>query len=188
MTPPPTFHAEVACRRRRGGSSVVNSTFVLMIPKPSSPVGPDRAELRHQHEVPHDRQDVRLEPRRFAEEVVDEARSRSRTPRTGPMRAESHGDVQLLVFAVVNFRAAGIAAEVVPEERADETLRGRFARGPCRERQRRHPNHHRTRYKQSVSFASFAPRSWTLARSVPTGFAQARPQDVLVPSVTRSVP
>src|SRR5262249_16275916 len=73
------------------------------------------SEIRSYHQIPHDRENVRLEHRCAAEEILRVGQLLLESKYVSP-RANRHADVQFLVIAVGNVWATGIAAKVVANE------------------------------------------------------------------------
>src|SRR5258705_3532290 len=86
-----------------------------------------RAEGRHDHDVRHQRDDARRLRADAAEEVL-RVRQLLFEPQDLAHAADRHAEVRPLVLAVADLRAAGVAAEIVADERADEPLRARWRR------------------------------------------------------------
>src|SRR5207249_5620252 len=84
----------------------------------------DGTDLRRQHEVAHEGQHVGRFGRRRAEEVV-RVRELGFEADEAAERAERDAPVDVFVLAVGYLRTSRITAEVVPDERTDESLRVR---------------------------------------------------------------
>src|SRR4029453_3784759 len=86
----------------------------------------DGAELRREHEVGHERQHVRRLVRRGAKEVVGVGEL-GLEPDDAADRTERDAVVGVLVLAVGDLGTTGVTAEVVSDERTDESLRAGLA-------------------------------------------------------------
>jgi hypothetical protein len=90
-------------------------------------VRPDRPDLRHHHEVVHQRQHARGEAGSLAEEIAGVCQLQLEADDVAH-RAEGYADVAVLVFAITGGQAARIAAEVETDQRTDESLCVRLLR------------------------------------------------------------
>src|SRR6185312_13650837 len=88
----------------------------------------NRADLRGEHEIAHEGEHVARLVRRRPKEVAGLGNFRLE-PDDAAERAEPEAPVHMLVLAVGDLRASRISAEVVTDERADESLRARGPRG-----------------------------------------------------------
>src|ERR1044071_9687536 len=86
--------------------------------------GPERG---HDHDVRHQRDDARRLRADAAEEVL-RVREFLFEPQYRAHAADRDAEVRSLVLAAADLGTAGVAAEVVADDRADETLRARRRR------------------------------------------------------------
>src|SRR3954463_3907322 len=131
-----TAQADVPAEERDHASADVPADLVLVDvfpdvlhrgtnqPDASLTVRLNRADLRRQHDVAHEGEHVGRLVRRRAKEVAGLAKLRLEADDAAE-DAEPEAPVHMLVLAVGDLRASRIAAEVVTDERADESLRAR---------------------------------------------------------------